>query len=219
MALSTNVRYVLFLFWLVSVFSACLLLFTNGFLLRRNVLENRTQVESNSAVFSKAIIVVVDALKYEFAVYNDSLEGPSHYLNKLPAIRDIQNSGNGMLFEFLADPPTTTMQRLKGLTTGGLPTFIDMSANFGSTEIDEDNVIDQMLAKKRIVFAGDDTWMGLFQKEKFSEAYPFPSFDVWDLDTVDNGVNSHLFEVKVPLRLVQNDFLNVFGPPGALSSF
>ena len=33
---------------------------------------------------------------------------------------------------FLADPPTTTMQRLKGLTTGSLPTFIDVSANFAS---------------------------------------------------------------------------------------
>ena len=29
------------------------------------------------------------------------------------------------LFRFIADPPTTTMQRLKGLTTGSLPTFVD----------------------------------------------------------------------------------------------
>ena len=33
-----------------------------------------------------------------------------------------------------------TMQRLKGLTTGSLPTFIDVGSNFGSTAISEDNI-------------------------------------------------------------------------------
>ena len=46
---------------------------------------------------------------------------------------------------------------------------------------------------RKVVFAGDDTWMGLFP-DRFLRAYPFPSFDVWDLDTVDNGVTKHLFE-------------------------
>ena len=39
------------------------------------------------------------------------------------------------------DPPTVTMQRLKGMTTGGLPTFIDMRENFESSAIAEDNLI------------------------------------------------------------------------------
>lgn len=34
---------------------------------------------------------------------------------------------------------------------------------------------------------GDDTWMQL-AKDAFTEAYPYPSFDVHDLHTVDNGV-------------------------------
>ena len=84
---------------------------------------------------------------------------------------------------FIADPPTTTMQRLKGLTTGSLPTFIDMASNFGSHEVSltfqgnrfemsclvylrlpfsqitEDNLLDQLVGSgKRVVFAGDDTW-------------------------------------------------------------
>ena len=33
-----------------------------------------------------------------------------------------------------------TMQRLKGLTTGSLPTFIDVGSNFGSSAISEDNI-------------------------------------------------------------------------------
>jgi len=36
------------------------------------------------------------------------------------------------------------MQRLKGLTTGSLPTFIDAGSNFASSEINEDNFLDQI---------------------------------------------------------------------------
>jgi predicted AlkP superfamily pyrophosphatase or phosphodiesterase len=37
------------------------------------------------------------------------------------------------------------------------------------------------------VMMGDDTWMQLAQ-HAFAEAYPYPSFNVHDLHTVDNGV-------------------------------
>ena len=36
-------------------------------------------------------------------------------------------------------------------------------------------------------FVGDDTWMQLFP-EAFASALPFPSLNVHDLDTVDDGV-------------------------------
>ena len=42
------------------------------------------------------------------------------------------------------------------------------------------------------MFAGDDTWLSLFPN-RFTRTYPFPSFDVWDLDTVDRGVERNLF--------------------------
>lgn len=43
---------------------------------------------------------------------------------------------------------------------------------------------------------GDDTWMQLAQGS-FAEAYPFPSFNVHDLHTVDDGV----WEVRPPQQL------------------
>lgn len=46
--------------------------------------------------------------------------------------------------KFVADSPTTTLQRLKGITTGSLPTFIDIGSNFATSEINEDNIIDQV---------------------------------------------------------------------------
>ena len=38
---------------------------------------------------------------------------------------------------------------------------------------------------------GDDTWLDLYPNY-FKRAFPYPSFDVKDLDTVDNGVVNHL---------------------------
>ena len=82
------------------------------------------------------------------------------------------------LYPFVADPPTVTMQRLKALTTGSLPTFIDAGSNFDSTEIAEDNIIHQAVNNgRKVVFMGDDTWLNLFPTA-FERAYPFPSFNV-----------------------------------------
>ena len=81
-------------------------------------------------------------------------------------LNNLSKTKHGELFEFLADPPTTTMQRLKGLTTGSLPTFIDASSNFGSYQVDEDNIIDQLTknSNKDLIFMGDDTWKGNLMK-------------------------------------------------------
>jgi len=76
--------------------------------------------------------------------------------------------------------------------TGSLPTFIDVGSNFASDELLEDNLIDQITSNHlNVTFMGDDTWIGLFPNS-FQRSYPFPSFDVWDLDTVDRGVELHL---------------------------
>ena len=203
--MDTNGCYSMFLLWAMSIMVCSVYLFQSGFLLKRQEL-NETSACHNyfspypdscnivPRQYGKAVILIIDALKYEFALYNNSipLDSARPYQNRLPIIRNLAN-GNGRLYEFLADPPTTTMQRLKGLTTGSLPTFIDVSNNFASSEIHEDNIIDQLVQRgKKVVFAGDDTWMGLFPG-RFDRAYPYPSFDVWDLDTVDTGVSKHLF--------------------------
>ncbi|KAK9143069.1 hypothetical protein Syun_012469 [Stephania yunnanensis] len=79
-----------------------------------------------------------------------------------------------------------------GLTTGGLPTFIDIGNSFGAPAIVEDNLIYQLVQnKKRVIMMGDDTWMQLFP-DHFEKSFPFPSFNVKDLDTVDDGCVQHL---------------------------
>lgn len=43
---------------------------------------------------------------------------------------------------------------------------------------------------------GDDTWENLFPK-KFYRSLPFPSFNVKDLHTVDNGILQHLYTTSM----------------------
>lgn len=146
------------------------------------------------------MVIIVDALRYDFTVpFNGNETGQQeHYFhNALPVLHEtsVKEPQNAFLRPFIADPPTTTLQRLKGLTTGTLPTFIDAGSNFAGTAIDEDNLVEQLVhAGKKVVHLGDDTWHSLFPGYFEPElTKPFDSFNVWDLHTVDNGVNEHLF--------------------------
>ncbi|VVT48553.1 uncharacterized protein SAPINGB_P001835 [Magnusiomyces paraingens] len=146
--------------------------------------------------FEKAVILVIDALRFDFTVPGP--ETPAQYLNALPFMYDtaVSSPENALLLKFIADPPTTTLQRLKGLTTGSLPTFIDAGSNFAGTEILEDSWVAQLanLTDNAIAFTGDDTWMSLFAP-LFNQdlASPYESLNVLDLHTVDNGVIQHIF--------------------------
>lgn len=158
------------------------------------------------------VILVVDALRFDFA------------RNRLPiSVGARLSSSSSQLLKFVADPPTVTMQRLKGMTTGGLPTFADISGNFGGASIDEDNWVSQLhrlsapsrglLKHKKLAFVGDDTWIDLFPTQ-FDDAHPFPSFNTRDLNTVDNGCVAHLPRLLNELRekkieLVVAHFLGV----------
>lgn len=206
-------------------------LFAKGFLLTRIVLDNRSscdvsplgdqqesghghQQEQSPALaksdgcwhpktFDKAIVIVIDALRYDFTVpsavaLQNTTETPRLFHDNFPVLYEtsVSQPQHAFLLPFIADPPTTTLQRLKGLTTGVLPTFVDAGANFAGMEVDEDNIISQLKeARKRIVHLGDDTWHSLFPGDIFDPelSRPFSSFNVWDLHTLDNGVNEHLF--------------------------
>ena len=73
------------------------------------------------------VILVVDALRFDFA--RDHL--PMSVGARISS-QESNRTASSQLLQFVADPPTVTMQRLKGLTTGSLPTFADISGNFVS---------------------------------------------------------------------------------------
>ncbi|KAG1080543.1 hypothetical protein G6F42_023308 [Rhizopus arrhizus] len=106
-----------------------------------------------------------------------------------------QQPASSLLYQFLADPPTTTMQRIKGLMTGSLPTFIDAGSNFASSAVNEDHLL-RHLVNKTMYFLGDDTWVHLFP-ESFAKERTFDSdsFKMLDLDSVDDAILSRLWGV------------------------
>jgi GPI ethanolamine phosphate transferase 3 subunit O len=152
------------------------------------------------------VILVVDALRFDFALYHL----PESVGARLSSSRAKNNQTTStQLLQFVADPPTVTMQRLKGLTTGSLPTFADISGNFGGSSIDEDSWVQQLKSTafarrglhfpSRLGFVGDDTWVDLFPTQ-FDVSSPYPSFNTRDLDTVDNGCLKELPVLLKDLR-------------------
>ena len=85
--------------------------------------------------YDLVLMLIVDALRFDFA-------------SELPSISEARKSRSNhtRLFQFVADAPTTTMQRLKGLTTGGLPTFVDIGRSFDAgIDLQEDNWLHQVV--------------------------------------------------------------------------
>lgn len=165
-----KISVLLFLVWVCFLFYAGIALFTSGFLLTRLELTNqsscqeppgpgplpwRSQGEPGAcwmaSRFSRVVLVLIDALRFDFAQPQRShVPGePSvslPFLGKLGFLQRILEiqPHHARLYQSKADPPTTTMQRLKAITTGSLPTFIDAGSNFASYAIVEDNLIKQL---------------------------------------------------------------------------
>eukprot|EP01083_Nonionella_stella_P130840 397195_1 len=158
-----------------------------------------------SPKYDKIIILIVDALKFDFvSPWIDNQQAQDidvlYYSHRLSSIHNLllNTSYHSKLFKFISDPPTVTAQRIKGFTSGGLPTFLDIRNSFTSQRIVVDNLLYQLKLNGHynISFMGDDTWNNLFDFELYfaQENYPYPSFDVYDLYTVDNGCKKHLYD-------------------------
>ncbi|KAI9788533.1 MAG: mannose-ethanolamine phosphotransferase gpi13 [Candelina submexicana] len=210
--------------WIFLLHAVGLFFFTKGFLLTRLVLEHKSECANppidvlewhrpgsasegcwHPKTFEKAVVIIIDALRYDFTVPfqpGKAKSTPNQYHDALPILYEtaVQQPNNAFLLPFIADPPTTTLQRLQGLTTGTLPTFIDAGSNFAGTAIEEDNLVAQLRdSGKTLVHLGDDTWHSLFPGYfNANLTHKYDSFNVWDLHTVDNGVTEHLLPLLSP---------------------
>ncbi|RMZ87227.1 hypothetical protein DV736_g5546, partial [Chaetothyriales sp. CBS 134916] len=139
--------------------------------------------------FDKVIFMVVDALRSDFVYSNES-----NFLHTQQLIRD----GAAIPFTGHASPPTITMPRVKAITTGSVPSFVDLVLNFAesdttSTLATQDSWLAQMRAKNtgNLVMHGDDTWLRLFPG--FFHRYDgTTSFFVSDFVQVDNNVTRNV---------------------------
>lgn len=161
-------------------------------------------------LFARTIILVVDALRWDFAAPGECWGalgpgGSPHsgaHCGAMPLVTSLLSTrpAHASLVLATADPPTVTMQRIKAITTGGLPTFIDASANFAMTgaAVREDSWVSQLSRAAAVhnlsgaAFWGDDTWLALFPKNMSIGGAPWAhgaspqgSFDTRDLDGAD----------------------------------
>jgi len=136
------------LLYVLILHASSLFLFTRGFLLTRLSLTNISQCEycTLTPVHSKLVFLIIDALRFDFISPEPAVE-PSpyyHHVLTLPAELTTKDPSRSFIFNTFVDPPTTTLQRIKGITTGSLPTFVDMGSNFGGSQISEDSLIIQI---------------------------------------------------------------------------
>lgn len=94
---------------------------------------------------------------------------PGTLLRVYADIKSLIRSGAALPFTAHATSPTITMPRVKAITTGSIPSFLDVILNFAesdtsSTLATQDTWLAQLKAKEdgKLVMYGDDTWLKLF---------------------------------------------------------
>ncbi len=118
------------------------------------------------------------------------------------------SSGAAIPFTAHATSPTITMPRIKAITTGSVPSFLDVILNFAesdttSTLATQDTWLAQMKAKGtgKMVMYGDDTWLKLFP-DFFDRADGTSSFFVSVSRVVTNVDSIAEYITRILLKLI-----------------
>ncbi|KAK9480900.1 alkaline-phosphatase-like protein [Lipomyces japonicus] len=176
-----------------------LLFFAKGFFPYKPIFHGHAPFQNNNppAVFDRLVFIVVDALRSDF-VYSD--DSPMAFTQSLISSR------NALPFTAHAAPPTVTLPRIKGLTTGSVANFLDAVLNIAESDESSslqnfDNWLVQFKRRKqggKLIMFGDDTWLKLFPG-LFDRSDGTSSFFVSDFTEVDNNVTRHIDgEIRAP---------------------
>ncbi|KAF9124240.1 major facilitator super transporter protein [Mortierella sp. GBA39] len=165
--------------------------------------EDSPQTTTVKPRFGKIVLMLVDALRSDFLYGNES---------DFRLMQSLIDEHKAIPFTALASAPTVTLPRLKALTTGTVPGFLDAILNIAesdqsSTLANQDNWIAQLTRsasfrknaksmpgqdeKRKIGFFGDDTWIKLFPG-LFFRSEGTSSFFAMDTIEVDNNVTRHV---------------------------
>ncbi|EEB07438.1 GPI anchor biosynthesis protein Gpi7 [Schizosaccharomyces japonicus yFS275] len=165
-----------------------------------------------TAAVQRLVFIMIDSMRSDFMFAEDS---PMSFMKQL-----IQNSSHALAFSSYARVPTVTMPRLKALTTGSIPNFLDTLLNIAESDASslsaQDHWIRQLVSyNKSIEFYGDNTWLKLFPN-MFTAYDGTSSFFVSDYETVDTNVTRHLGHIlatdkegKLPWDAVIMHYLGV----------
>lgn len=130
--------------------------------------------------FTKTILIIIDALRWDFATPDLMPKTMGHMSRK------------GCISKVSVESPTVTLPRIKALTTGSVPQYIDVVKNLASSEILVDSWLHSARNKGlKTIFYGDNTWEKLFP-DFFTRSEGTTSFFVWDFSEVDDNVTRNV---------------------------
>ncbi|SCV03748.1 LAMI_0H10638g1_1 [Lachancea mirantina] len=184
---------------LLIVQLVAILVFSVGFFPQKAVLKGNAEFWINGdeqramdPQFEKLVVIVIDALRSDFLFEEN--------MSNFNFTHGLLNQGYAWGYTAYSNPPTVTLPRLKGITTGTTPNFLDAILNVAEDDSssnlkDQDSWLKQLhIRNKRIDFFGDDTWLKLFPEEFFQRRDGTNSFFVSDFEEVDFNVTRHLPE-------------------------
>ncbi|KAF0689997.1 Aste57867_18587 [Aphanomyces stellatus] len=145
--------------------------------------------------FDRLVLVVIDALRADMVLGNEAIghhHGEDLSLFMPYTTHLARSSEHTVAYIAHAAVPTVTMPRLKALTTGKQPAFLDVLRNFNSKALDDDNLLARFhQAGRRLVLYGDETWLSLFP-DLFHRHDATSGFFTTDTVEVDTNVTRHL---------------------------
>lgn len=183
---------VLVILQLIAIFT-----FSAGFFPQKSVMQGDAQFWylpdeqiHMAPKFGKLVFVVIDALRADFLFQKEA--------SNFHFVHELLNNGKAWGYTAYSNPPTVTLPRLKGITTGSTPNFLDAILNVAEDDSssnlkEQDSWLRQFhVHNKHMKFFGDDTWLKLFPHEFFDEVDGTNSFFVSDFEQVDLNVTRHL---------------------------
>jgi len=161
---------------------------------------------------TKVIILLVDALRYDYFHYDESIVGKEQYpyQNKFAKTHNIfkTNPENSVIIKTYSDSPTWTPLRVRCIGTGNIPPYMQLMQSLRAPRAIEDSIFKELKkAGKKGYATGDPVWQEIFEGDIIDE-YRSESFDLRDADsdkmvsnTILNAIERNNFDLLVGHRL------------------
>ncbi|CAG8491105.1 2409_t:CDS:10 [Acaulospora morrowiae] len=121
---------------------------------------NGEEASPPEPLFDRLVFMLVDALRSDFIFGENS---------GMEFVKSLIGNRYAIPYTAIASAPTVTLPRIKALTTGTVPNFLDAVLNIAESDTSsslarQDNWLIQLKnsRNKTISFFGDDTWIKLF---------------------------------------------------------
>ena len=125
--------------------------FNLGFFLQKDQERELSLDERTDPQVSQVIFMIVDSLRSDFTINNQTEvnDTTKNYLNQFPIFRETMQKypTQTAFLRSYADPPTVTLQRIKGLITGALQSFIEVLDNLIAKKVPT-----QIILKKKYTY-------------------------------------------------------------------